>query len=238
MTYSTLPPQDYLRTLGAIRDRCYQVYEKAQNGQLCYFEVDESKLGAAVDHVAELTRRRFSDLNSIPPHSRLRHFDETFGEWRQKAQQRNDNVEFARKLVDIVVVSVLLDAGAGQEWKYTTHYGKKVGRSEGLAIASVDMFLGGYFSSDDTDRVDGKFCDKLYLRLPWAVITDKRLSSRSRGDKCGTYGSRISSYDIKSYGRSRRKVATAWSPGNSPTRTKGIFPTLKWFAQPSRKYNW
>ncbi|KAL1936540.1 hypothetical protein VTP01DRAFT_674 [Rhizomucor pusillus] len=161
MTYSTLPPQDYLRTLGAIRDRCYQVYEKAQNGQLCYFEVDESKLGAAVDHVAELTRRRFSDLNSIPPHSRLRHFDETFGEWRQKAQQRNDNVEFARKLVDIVVVSVLLDAGAGQEWKYTTHYGKKVGRSEGLAIASVDMFLGGYFSSDDTDRVDAQGLEEI-----------------------------------------------------------------------------
>lgn len=172
MTYKTLAPQDYLRTLGAIRDRCYQVYEKAQKGELCYFDVDESKLGAAVDHVAELTRRRFPDLNTIPPHSRLRHLDETFEEWRQKAQAREDKVEFARKLIDLVVVSVLLDAGAGQDWKYTTRSGKKVGRSEGLAIASVDMFLEGYFSSNSTDSVDGQYY------LIWAisqtfVITDK-----------------------------------------------------------------
>jgi hypothetical protein len=56
------------------------------------------------------------------------------------------------------MVSVLVDAGAGQKWSYTTRQGEKVGRSEGLAIASLDMFLDGYFSSDASvkDRVDGK----------------------------------------------------------------------------------
>jgi len=53
-------------------------------------------------------------------------------------------------------VSVLLDAGAGTLWKFTTKQGKKYGRSEGLAIASLDMFEKGMFSSDKADphRVD------------------------------------------------------------------------------------
>jgi hypothetical protein len=68
-----------------------------------------------------------------------------------------DRVEQARRLIDLVLVSVLVDAGAGQVWKYTTEEGERIGRSEGLALASFDMFLNGYFSSsaDVPDRVDG-----------------------------------------------------------------------------------
>jgi len=53
-------------------------------------------------------------------------------------------------------VSVLLDAGAGTIWKFTTKQNKKYGRSEGLAIASLDMFEKGMFSSDKSDpyRID------------------------------------------------------------------------------------
>lgn len=152
----TVPAQDYLRTLDAIRDRCYQVYAKAQAGELDYFDVDESRLEAAVDHVVDLTRRRFKDdLDSIPPHSRLRHFiDDSFETWRQKQEEP---MEATRKLIDLVIVSVLVDAGAGQRWRYKTKQGKMIGRSEGLAVASVDMFLSGYFSSSTEilDRVDG-----------------------------------------------------------------------------------
>ncbi|KAI8144415.1 hypothetical protein BJV82DRAFT_607261 [Fennellomyces sp. T-0311] len=155
----TIPAQDYLRTLGAIRDRCYQVYEKAQKGQLCYFDVDESKLDAVVDHVQDLTRRRFPDINTIPPHSRLRHLGEDFEAWR--ATQTQDK-ELARKMVDLVIVSVLVDAGAGQQWKYTTSKGARVGRSEGLAIASVDMFLKGYFAADSkSHHVDAEGLGKV-----------------------------------------------------------------------------
>jgi hypothetical protein len=51
---------------------------------------------------------------------------------------------------------VLLDAGAGNVWKFTTKQGKKYGRSEGLAVGSLDMFEKGMFSSDKSDpyRVD------------------------------------------------------------------------------------
>jgi hypothetical protein len=43
---------------------------------------------------------------------------------------------------------VLLDAGAGPVWKYKEkETGLVYGRSEGLAIASLDMFKAGMFSS-------------------------------------------------------------------------------------------
>ena len=55
-------------------------------------------------------------------------------------------IEAARKLVDLFVVSVLLDAGAGPKWVYEEKAtGMRVGRSEGLAIASLDMFTSGQF---------------------------------------------------------------------------------------------
>lgn len=68
--------------------------------------------------------------------------------------------EKARRLVDLTVVSVLLDAGAGNVWKYTeVSSGKVFSRSEGLAVASVHMFQDGLFSGDKDQpcQVDGVF---------------------------------------------------------------------------------
>merc|ERR1719410_2748483 len=59
-----------------------------------------------------------------------------------------NQTEKARRLVDLVVISVLLDAGAGQNWHYITANGRSLSASEGLARASLDMFLDGAFSSD------------------------------------------------------------------------------------------
>lgn len=57
--------------------------------------------------------------------------------------------EKARRLVDLVTTSVLLDAGAGDVWKYTEKStGFEAGRSEGLGVASFHMFGAGAFSSD------------------------------------------------------------------------------------------
>merc|ERR1711862_895150 len=49
---------------------------------------------------------------------------------------------------DLVVVSVLSDSGAGPAWRYVTAAGDSLQASEGLATASVDLFLDGFFSSD------------------------------------------------------------------------------------------
>jgi uncharacterized protein DUF1688 len=59
----------------------------------------------------------------------------------------------ARAEFDLAIVSVLLDAGAGAAWRYRDGVrGRAIGRSEGLALASLDMFASGAFSSDAHDR--------------------------------------------------------------------------------------
>ncbi|KAI8984753.1 hypothetical protein BDF20DRAFT_861575 [Mycotypha africana] len=155
----TVEPETYLRTLPSIRERCQKVYEKAQQGQLQCFDIHEDKaLPAIVEHVLTTTQRRFSDVSSVPPHSRLRHFDPRDIEGLMQTWQTNNvaQIEQARRLVDLVIVSVLLDAGAGQVWKYKTQRGDYAGRSEGLAIASFDMFIAGRFSTNEhvPDQVD------------------------------------------------------------------------------------
>lgn len=60
-----------------------------------------------------------------------------------------DTQERTRRLIDLFLVSVLLDAGAGNKWSYKSkESGKVYSRSEGLAVASLEMFKAGAFSSD------------------------------------------------------------------------------------------
>lgn len=59
-----------------------------------------------------------------------------------------DKLEVARRLIDLFFVSVLLDAGAGDHWRYVEPgTGKEFERSEGIAVASLHMFTGLSFSS-------------------------------------------------------------------------------------------
>ena len=60
-----------------------------------------------------------------------------------------DKDECTRRLIDLFLISVLLDAGAGTRWEYISREnGKTYRRSEGLAVASLEMFKTGMFSSD------------------------------------------------------------------------------------------
>lgn len=60
-----------------------------------------------------------------------------------------DAQERTRRLIDLFLVSVLLDAGAGTKWQYKSkESGKVYKRSEGLAVASLEMFKTGLFSSN------------------------------------------------------------------------------------------
>lgn len=65
--------------------------------------------------------------------------------------------ESCRRLLDLFLVSVLLDAGAGSRWGYKAKNGRTYKRSEGLAVASLEMFESGMFSSEVSQpcRVDG-----------------------------------------------------------------------------------
>ncbi len=87
----------------------------------------------------------------IPYHSRWRHFS-TGGvdRWGALAGRLAGAPpdEVARVRIDLVVVSVLLDAGAGARWRYREPGGDaRYGRSEGLAVASFHLFASGVFSA-------------------------------------------------------------------------------------------
>jgi hypothetical protein len=145
-----------LRSAGAVRERCGLVYRWVADGRSPHFTLEESRLPAVAAYVAEVTRRDYPDLR-IPYHSRWRHFSVGgIDRWSELAAGLEvDTTEQARIAVDLATVSVLLDAGAGDAWKYREG-DRSFGRSEGLAVASIAMFRAGAFSSDPRtpNRVD------------------------------------------------------------------------------------
>ncbi len=140
-----------LRTTVAIRERCGQLLDRARVGHSAWFTVDEGKLRDAAVEVAAATRRRYPKLQ-IPFHSRWRHFEAGGVDRKAELERLLGNVPAqvrARAMVDLTVVSVLLDAGAGADWKYVeSGTGKTFTRSEGLGVASFHAFTSGMFSSD------------------------------------------------------------------------------------------
>lgn len=65
-------------------------------------------------------------------------------------------------------MSVLLDAGAGTKWSYTSkENGQVYKRSEGLAVASLEMFKAGMFSSDQAQpcQVDAKGLGRMTVEM-------------------------------------------------------------------------
>jgi hypothetical protein len=139
-----------LRGAAAVRERCAMVYRWVAEGRSPHFELDEERLETVAQYVAETTREAYPDL-AIPYHSRWRHFAAGGIErWKELSQRVLVHpLERARMAIDLVTVSVLLDAGAGDAWRYREGAsGISFARSEGLAVASFDMFCVGAFSSD------------------------------------------------------------------------------------------
>lgn len=135
----------------AVRERSANVAQAIEAGRSRCFRVDRSRLPGAAEYVAKVTRSRYPRLE-IPPHSRWRHF-EAGGVDRKReldaALGKATPEQRARAYIDLTVVSVLLDAGAGPDWSYLERRsGKRFGRSEGLGIASFRAFMAGAFSSD------------------------------------------------------------------------------------------
>ncbi|MYI89436.1 MAG: DUF1688 family protein [Gammaproteobacteria bacterium] len=137
-----------LRSSEEIRVRCAELLEIGERGNLEHFDVRTERLAVVAQKVAEVTRSRYPNLN-IPIHSRWRHFEVSgINRWHQLSSNI-EPFERARTALDLVIPSVLLDAGAGSSWRYREHQtGNVYSRSEGLAIASFDMFSLGLFSSD------------------------------------------------------------------------------------------
>jgi hypothetical protein len=131
-----------LRSTTAIRERARFLLDYVRAGRSDWFTVDDDALPTAADEVAALTLARFPDLD-IPFHSRWRHFE-------AGGLDRTAGLD-AHTMVDLAVVSVLLDAGAGPDWHYDEPgSGLRLARSEGLGVASWHAFAAGVFSSAST----------------------------------------------------------------------------------------
>jgi len=148
-----------LLTADAVRSRAHRLLALGLEGRLPHFQIEIKKLDAVADRVIAVTRAAYPALD-VPFHSRWRHFvykgTDRFAALAAKAMW-NDPAARARAEFDLAIVSVFLDAGAGAQWRYTDpKTGERIGRSEGLALASLDMFAAGAFSADDRDplRVD------------------------------------------------------------------------------------
>jgi hypothetical protein len=149
----------YLRSTDAVRERAQALLTRARKGESEYFEIRDIRLAPLARLVADVTQQRYPKLR-IPYHSRWRHF-EAGGVDRKalldKALVGQHTADRVRSYVDLTVVSVLLDAGAGPNWRYhEAASGQSFGRSEGLGVASYHAFMAGLFSSDKAHplRVD------------------------------------------------------------------------------------
>jgi len=142
----------FLRTTRAVRIRAAALLQRARRGESDWFTIgDDAALEDTARTVAEVTRERYP-WDTIPYHSRWRHFEAgDVNRLKELDQQLGDVTarQRARAHIDLVLVSVLLDAGAGPYWHYIeAGTGKRFTRSEGLGVASFHAFMSGLFSSD------------------------------------------------------------------------------------------
>jgi hypothetical protein len=142
---------DHLLTAAAVRERSGLVFAAAERGGTRHFALDLDRLDDAVARVAAITRRRYPDL-LVPFHSRWRHFLAGGVDRARLVAPAVYAAETARPRLDLAIVSVLLDAGAGPHWRYReAGTGQVLARSEGLAVASLRAMQAGLFSSDPRD---------------------------------------------------------------------------------------
>lgn len=148
-----------LLTASAVRAAAERAYLAAQAGTLLHLALDQNKLDVVASAIAEETRRNYPTLE-VPYHARWRHF-EVGGRDRlalAKAMLPADPVERCRARIGLATLAVLLDAGAGDAWRYREpSTGQVLARSEGLGVASFDLVMSGALS-----RTDG---------APWRIET-------------------------------------------------------------------
>lgn len=148
-----------LLNAAAVRERAHRMLALALENKLPNFRIHPEKMDGVVDLVLQVTRDAYPTLD-VPFHSRWRHFVVNGDDrWAAVAGQTRwpDRAARARAEFDLAIISVFLDAGAGPSWQFRDRKsGLAIGRSEGLALASLAMFESFMFSTNAHDplRVD------------------------------------------------------------------------------------
>ena len=145
-------PAEALLSARAVRARCRQVMGQVEAGVSPLFRWRQDRLPVCAEFVVQTIRKDYPDL-AVPYHSRWRHFEtggvDRWGRIVERAGLAGDPLEQARVAVDLVIPSVLLDAGAGPAWHYREEGSRQhLVRSEGLAVASLALFACGALSAD------------------------------------------------------------------------------------------
>lgn len=148
-----------LLTARAVREHCAEIAASVEQGASPHFAWHAERLPAAAAYVAQVIRERYPNLE-VPYHSRWRHFEAGGADrWASLARKHNligdaSRLERARVRIDLVIPSVLLDAGSGPDWRFVdSDTGKTFARSEGLGIASLALFASGAFSSNPKESL-------------------------------------------------------------------------------------
>lgn len=140
-----------LLTAGAVRAHCGEVAREVMAGRSPHLAWHEERLPAVAAYVVDVIRERYPDLR-VPVHSRWRHFEAAgIDRWSALVERHGlagaaQSEERARSAIDLVIPSVLLDAGAGAAWQLREG-SRTLSRSEGLAVASLELFASGKLSS-------------------------------------------------------------------------------------------
>jgi Protein of unknown function (DUF1688) len=197
------------------RERAHTLLALARSGASSHFVVHDSALDTTAELVARVTRARYPSLE-IPYHSRWRHFE----------AGSNQNVINRREwlgtlsnephtLIDLVVVSVLLDAGAGAQWHYKeARTGQTFSRSEGLGIASFHAFTSGLFSSDPTQPLR---CDAIALQRVSALQLGQAFQVSDSNPLIGLEGR---AHLLRRLGKAMAEQGNVFG---SPARPGGLF---------------
>jgi uncharacterized protein DUF1688 len=166
----------------AVRARCGEVLGYIERGDSPWFVWQPDRLQTATAITVATIRDRFPDL-LVPFHSRWRHFEaghiDRWGAVVARHGLAADAIERARTMFDLVIPSVLLDAGAGASWHFREAEAV-FGRSEGLAIASLRWFCAGGFATDPARplRADAAALERIdaaSLARAFQVSTDNPL---------------------------------------------------------------
>src|SRR5882672_11868450 len=109
-----------LLNAGAVRTRARHILGLGLKDKLPHFRVDLDRLDDTAELVITTMRKNYPTLD-VPFHARWRHFV-VDGVSRYDGLARSavssDRPARARAAFDLAIVSVLLDAGAGPQWRY------------------------------------------------------------------------------------------------------------------------
>ncbi|MEY4767299.1 MAG: hypothetical protein RI907_3972 [Pseudomonadota bacterium] len=151
---SAAPDPAWLLSAQAVRSHSQAMLRRAQQGQSRHFSWHLERLDVVSAYVGDVIRSRYPTLQ-VPYHSRWRHFEAGgVDRWAALAASQglsdtHHRLQRARARVDLAVVSVLLDAGAGPAWRYLdAETDQTLSRSEGLGVASLRWWQAGGLSSD------------------------------------------------------------------------------------------